>query len=228
MFDTLLESNVATRPQVRSGLIALFLHIAVVLVAISATATSRAIFQPATRDTIRLDLTRPRLGEPPHSRPTGPPSGSPEIPAPPPVTGAPPQIPALEPLQFTGSPIDVKAFAGMLPGSDSGRLAPGQGSVPAVLTATEADVLPLLTSHLQPHYPEALRRTGVSGQVVLEYVVGTSGWVDASSVRVLLSTHPAFSAAALEAIRGVRFRPARRSGRPVAVLVRQTIRFEIR
>jgi TonB family protein len=97
-----------------------------------------------------------------------------------------------------------------------------------VLAAAEVDVLPQLTGHLQPNYPEALRRTGVSGQVVLEYVIGSGGWVDSSSMRILLSTHPAFSTAAIEALHGLRFSPARRSGRAVAVLVRQTIRFEIR
>jgi periplasmic protein TonB len=228
VFDTLLASNVATRPRVRSGLIALFLHIAVVLGAISATAMSGAIFQPAARDTIRLDLTRPRMLEPQRSSPAAPPSGAPEIPAPPPVIGAPPQIPALEPLRFSGSPMDVRAFAGMLQPPDSGRPAGSPGPASGVSTVTEVDVLPQLTSHLQPHYPEALRRAGVSGQVLLEYIIGSNGWVDSSSVRVLLTSHPEFTDAAREALRSVQFRPGRRSGQPVAVLVRQTIRFEIR
>jgi periplasmic protein TonB len=227
MFDTLLASSIAPRPQVRFGLIALFFHIAIVLGAISATGTSRAILQPAARDTIRLDLTRPRILEPQRSGPTPPPSGTPKIPAPPPVTAAPPQIPALEPLRFAGSAMDVRAFAGVLPNPDSRRSAGGPESVPAVLPATKVDELPQLTGHLQPSYPEALRRAGVSGQVLLEYVVGSSGWVDSSSVRVLLSSHPEFTHAAREALRSVRFRPGRRSRQPVAVLVRQTIRFQI-
>ena len=228
MFDTLLESNVATHAQVRSGLIALFLHIAVVLGAISATATSGTIFQPAARDTVRLDLTRPRPLEPRRSNPTRSPSGTPEIPSPRMVPDAPPRIPALEPLRLTGSPIDMRTLSGIGLGPDSRPSEAGPGPAPAVLTVTEVDVLPRLTGHLQPHYPEALRRTGVSGQVLLEYVVGSNGWVDSSSVRVLLSSHPEFTDAARAALRGVHFRPGRRSGQPVAVLVRQTIRFEIR
>lgn len=228
MFDTLLESNVATHPQVRSGLIALFLHIAVVLGAISATATSRTIFQPAARDTVRLDLTRPRLLEPRRSSTVAPPRGTPEIPAPPPVTGDPPPIPALDPLRFSGSPMDVRAFAGMLQSSDFDRAAGEPRPTSGVSSVTEVEVLPRLMDHLQPHYPEALRRDGVSGQVLLEYVVGSNGWVDSSSVRVLLSSHPEFTDAAREALHSVHFRPGRRWGQPVAVRVRQTIRFEIR
>jgi periplasmic protein TonB len=226
MFDTLLESNVPHRPQVRSSLIALFLHVAVVVGAISATAKSHAIFQPLPRDTIRLDLTRSRNLEPRPSGPTTPSGETPVIPAPPPPAAtAPSQIPALD-LGFDESPFDAMAFAGLGPGSDSSSSAASRG--PAVWTPTDVDMLPQLASQLQPHYPEVLRRTGVSGEVLLEYVVGSTGRVDSSSVRILRSSHPGFSEAALEALRGAHFRPARRSGRPVAVLVQQTIRFEIR
>jgi periplasmic protein TonB len=228
MFNTLLASNLAPHPRLRSGLIALLLHIAIVLGAITATTTSRAAFQSAPRDTIRLDLARSPLLEPQRSMPTAPPNGTPVIPAPPLVPTVPHQTLTLEPPRFAGPPLDVMALSGIRPAPDSGRPADGLGPAPAVLTMTEVDVLPQPIGGLVPYYPEALRRTGVSGQVLLEYVIGSSGWVDSSSVQVLRSSHPAFSDAAREALRGMHFRPARRSGRPVMVLVRQAIRFEIR
>ena len=84
-------------------------------------------------------------------------------------------------------------------------------------------------SRVGPGAPSALsgglERAGVSGVVQVEYVVGSDGRVDPQSVRVLASTHPAFLLAALEALRDARFKPARRGGRSIAVLVQQTIRF---
>jgi TonB family protein len=218
VFETLLASNLAVRPQVRPGLIALLVHMAIVLGAVGATASSRAIFQPVPRDTIRLDLTRLRMLEREPATAPAPPSATPEIPAPPPVTAAPPQVPALEPLRLGGSPLDLRAVIGMRPDSGPDHPAGDSESAPAVVSATDVDVLPQLAGPLQPRYPEALRRSGVSGEVLLEYVVGSGGRVDSFSVRILRSTHPAFSAAALEALSSVHFRPGRRLGRPVAVL----------
>lgn len=144
MFETLLASNVAPRPEVRAGLAALFVHLAIVIGAISARATGPAAFKPAVRDTIRLDLSRPRVLEPQHSNHTPPSTGAAEITGPPVAPDVPPRIPALEPPRFTAA------------------------------------------------------------------------------------HHPAFSDAAREALWKARFTPARRAGRPVAMLVRQTIRFVTR
>jgi TonB family protein len=228
MFETLLASNVARRPQVRSGLAALFLHLAIVIGAISARATSPAAFKPAVRDTIRLDLSRARILEPRHSTHTPPSTGAPEIARPPVAPDVPPRIPALEPPRFTVAPMNLAALSKIPPAPGSDRSPGGPGPERAVLTATKVDVLPQLTGHLHPRYPEALRRTAVSGEVQLEYVIQNSGRVDSSSVQVLTSSHPAFSEAAREALWKARFTPARRAGRPVAMLVRQTIRFVTR
>jgi hypothetical protein len=44
-------------------------------------------------------------------------------------------------------------------------------------------------------------------------------------VRVLTTDHAQFTRSVLQALHGARFRPARRNGEAVAVLVRQTVRF---
>jgi protein TonB len=90
-----------------------------------------------------------------------------------------------------------------------------------------ADEMPTLLAGLQPRYPESLRSTGLVGTVELEYVISSLGRVELGSIRVLRSTHQAFSEAAREALTTARFTPARRGGRPVAVLVRQTVRFVV-
>jgi TonB family protein len=64
--------------------------------------------------------------------------------------------------------------------------------------------------------------------VQLQFVVGSDGRVDERSIRVLVSSHPGFMLAALQALKGSRFKPARHGGRPTAALVQQTIRFSYR
>ncbi len=80
-------------------------------------------------------------------------------------------------------------------------------------------------THLDPEYPDVLRRAGVGGAVEVEYVVGRDGRVESRSLRVLATDHPQFTASVAGALRGARFKAARRGGQSVAVLVRQTIRF---
>ena len=66
---------------------------------------------------------------------------------------------------------------------------------------------------------------GVEGWVRLEFVIDTTGRVEAASIRILRSSHDAFETEARAALAGAVFRPARFSGRPVRQLTRQSIRF---
>ena len=111
----------------------------------------------------------------------------------------------------------------LLPGT-SRSVASGD-TLPPTFGLGEVDQPPELVGELHPRYPDALRRAGVSGLVRLEYVVGSDGKIEEESIRVLHQSHPAFLLAAVEALRQSRFKPARRSGRPAAALVQQTIRF---
>jgi TonB family protein len=225
VFDTLLASNVARHPTARSALAALLLHLAIVTGAITATASSRDASQPPVRDTIRLELAQPRIAERRHSQPVAPRAVPPEIPAPPADPELPPSVPDFEPARLSLAPIDLAALGRRGTGLAFRDSAGGPGPTRSVLSATEVDHLPELQGDLHLRYPAGLERTGVSGVVELEYVISSSGRVEPRSVRVLESPHPAFSAAATDAVSRARFSPARRGGQPVAVLVRQTIRF---
>jgi TonB family protein len=76
-----------------------------------------------------------------------------------------------------------------------------------------------------PRYPSALEAARVQGNVLVEFAVDTTGRADASSMRVLNSTHTGFETNAKAAVETCRFRPARMSGRPVRATVRQRIQF---
>jgi protein TonB len=68
-------------------------------------------------------------------------------------------------------------------------------------------------------YPSILRDAGITGRVLLRFVVDTGGRVEPSSVQILSASHQAFGAASALAAERFRFSPARIGGRTVRVLV---------
>jgi TonB family protein len=108
---------------------------------------------------------------------------------------------------------------------DVGALgAASEGTTPLPVSAL--DELPALLNDLSPRYPEELRAATVNGEVVVEYVIDRNGRVLANSIRTIRSDHPGFTRSVREALLTARFRPGKRGGRSVPVLVRQRIRFE--
>lgn len=78
-----------------------------------------------------------------------------------------------------------------------------------------------------PLYPPDLLQQSVEGDVRVRYVVDGTGRVDTSSVDVLRSTHPRFTAAVIAALPRMRFRPATIASRPVSQVVEQDFGFRI-
>ena len=69
------------------------------------------------------------------------------------------------------------------------------------------DVFPILVRMPRPEHPDALRRAGVEGRVVLRALVNTSGRVDSSSILVMQATHMEFVGPARQALKAALFRP---------------------
>jgi periplasmic protein TonB len=224
MFDTLLASNFGSEPRMRAVAGAFVLHLGIVIAAVRATAAGPAV-AAVVRDTIHLEMSFP----PPQPRRWPlPPDARRPVPAPPLPRDLPPGVPLLDLTRFKSDfpRFDPRILSAAAPVQD--LLSPRLDRTASVYSVTEVDQLPELLGGLSPAYPEALRRTGMNGAVVLEYVVSASGRVEPGSVRVVRSTHPAFSAAAADALLNARFKPAHRSGQAVPVLVQQTIRFVFR
>src|SRR6266545_5877379 len=74
-------------------------------------------------------------------------------------------------------------------------------------TPTIPDVFPTLVSMPRPVHPEAMRRAGIEGRVVLQALANTSGRVDSSSILVLRATHVEFVVPARQALQAALFRP---------------------
>jgi len=80
---------------------------------------------------------------------------------------------------------------------------------------------------ISPVYPPASVRRGEEGLVIVEAHVSATGWVTEARV-VRSSSYPRLDRAALKAVRGARFAPARRAGRPVDSWVKVPIRFVLK
>ena len=75
-----------------------------------------------------------------------------------------------------------------------------------------------------PTYPPELRRAGISGTVVLMFVVRADGTT--SNITVERSDNPAFEEPAMRAVRKWRFEPGEKDGKAVNTRVRQPIPFK--
>jgi protein TonB len=223
MFGTLLASGAPRQPITRPAVIAGLLHLIIVVGAVRLTASVYPASRPAPRDTIPFQLDLPH--EPTRSDWENRP-GAPLEPAPQPL-GEPPLPPPLE----LASPFDTPDWRGLVrvdTGGQSTELMHAADPIGPRFSTSEVDELPELLGALSPPYPEQLRRAGVNGLVRVEYVILPSGRADSASVRVIASTEPAFTTSVISALLSASFKPARRRGRPVAVLVQQTVRFQNR
>jgi periplasmic protein TonB len=217
MFESLPTSQTMSARWTHAALVALLSHGLVIAAAVTSTASPPAATRPISRDTIRLEIAD--VAEVSHSYTEE------FIPAPPRVPDIRMNAPEFQAPRLNFS-LPGHAETSRTPLHQSpGRSALSQDSLPSIFSATEVDEAPALMAEIHPRYPEGLRRAGVSGLVEVQYVVGTDGMIDKRTIRVLGSSHLAFSLAALHALLDARFKPARRGGRAEAVLVQQTFRF---
>ena len=79
---------------------------------------------------------------------------------------------------------------------------------------------------VKPDYPDAARRQGIEGEVVLELVVRSDGMP--SDIRIRRHLGPEFDARAIDAVRQWRFSPGRFRGTPVDVAVEVSVDFRLR
>jgi len=218
MMDFVLQ-----RPR-RSPLVALqstFIHAAIVVGALWATRAAAAVI--ADPGPVEIDLSwTPRTDPNPNPGPSG---GSLLI-GPPPISEVPRTLPPIDPVTVGTAPVDPRTVpATILTGFGTDTLDPHTGSAAAIYQESEVDDLPVLMSAPAPRYPRVMAEAGIDGSVTLSFVIDAEGRVVAGSAKVIRSSHPQFVPAAEEAVYASTFRPARRRGEGVPVLVRQTVAF---
>lgn len=118
----------------------------------------------------------------------------------------------------------TKLSSGVVGTAGLGVLGGDSGNAP--ISEGAADVPAKLIAGAAPAYTAAAQTAGVEADVPLEIVVDPAGSVQRA--RVLGHVGYGLDEAALGAVRGYRFAPARRSGKTVAVRMRWLMRFELR
>jgi periplasmic protein TonB len=85
-----------------------------------------------------------------------------------------------------------------------------------------------LEDNPRPRYPFSLLSMGVEGNVVVQFVVDSTGKADMRSLRIVRSTHELFARAVRAVLPRLRFLPAEVGGNRVDVLVEQPFQFSVR
>jgi protein TonB len=78
-----------------------------------------------------------------------------------------------------------------------------------------------------PRYPDALRSSGVEGEVQAQFIVNEDGKAEAGSFKVLKATNELFASAVRAALPQMRFYAAEVGGKHVRQLVQQSFQFKL-
>jgi protein TonB len=250
MFATLLESRRTVSWSVGNGALSLIAHSAVLALAVSVTAPRGSELAPEPADARRAEALRYVSATPPEvvgRRPAGaartarparlvaPPAVPASIPDPASIDVAVAALVAVE-LAPDGRDLDALVSRGGdfeslrsaedLAGREVARLRPGLGRP---YRAEEVELRAIPRGRMpRPHYPGALLAARVEGDVVLQFVIDSTGAADPRSVRVLRSTHELFTRAVRSVLPRMRFYPAEIAGNKVDMVVEQPFRFVVR
>lgn len=87
----------------------------------------------------------------------------------------------------------------------------------------DLDQQPVARVRQAPTYPYDMRRAGINGTVVIEFIINTEG--DVIQTNVVRSSHREFEMPAIQAVTKWKFKPGRKGGRVVNVRASQLLEF---
>lgn len=227
----------------RPALVSLLAHAAVIAAVAYASVHTRALAADETELITFTDIApaQPREEKPEEEKPK---PLAPRPAAPPPPQGTQALTPPSEPpaeiptVDLSAAAVQVEDFSGMgtiggvadgVEDAPPAEPAPAEESSGFAFESAVLEVQPELRnasqvrSLLERLYPPLLRDAEVGGVVTMRFVIQPDGSVDLSTVRTVDSPHPALSAASVEAVRHLRFRPGRYQGEYVRVIIQMPI-----
>lgn len=228
MFDNLIESKQKKQRRFGQTMFSLAVHAVLIFLAIKATQVVATAEAKPEVDTTMSFLKPP---EPPPEPPPPPPEEVIVSANPPPkgfqtvvaVADIPKDIPpvnlnekAFNPSDFTGKGVEGGVATGIVGGT-------GPVDLNAVVTSAEADEQPQLISAGPKIVPPGM--AGVPGRVTFQFVIDTTGHVEANSFKLLNATNQIFVESAKQMLLKSVFKPGRAGGRPARVLVNQGVSF---
>ena len=94
-----------------------------------------------------------------------------------------------------------------------------------VYDISKLDQTPRPKFQARPQYPLGLRRAGVGGEAVVDFIVDPNG--DVQKAYAIRSTHKEFAAAAVAAVSQWKFRPGRKGGQNLPTHMQVPIVFSL-
>ncbi len=94
-----------------------------------------------------------------------------------------------------------------------------------IFDISKLDQRPQARSTPAPQYPFEMRRAGITGEVVVEFIVDANG--DVRNAFAVRSTQREFETAAVQAVSKWKFKPGRKGGRAVNTRMQQPIAFNL-
>jgi protein TonB len=101
----------------------------------------------------------------------------------------------------------------------------GLGKGIEIFDISKLDQIPIARVQVQPQYPFEMRRAGITGEVLVEFIVDANG--DVRNAFAVRSTQREFETAAVQAVSKWKFKPGRKGGRAVNTRMQQPISFSL-
>jgi protein TonB len=234
MFTTLPESRAIRTRNARSQMASVVLHGALIAGAVAMTLPQRVDATPEpVKDGIPVYVAmRDRPRQP--ATPIPPRRQAAQPSAPLPTIAAPTIVPStIPPIDVSGPPLPVEQIVIGGPGARTAPFVDAGGSSVfppgGIADVGVVERIPrILGGAPAPRYPGALRESGVSGRVVVRFVVDTLGRVEPDAIVVLEATHALFADAVRSALGLYRFSPGEIGGRKVRTMMEQPFTFTLK
>lgn len=94
-----------------------------------------------------------------------------------------------------------------------------------IFDPSKLDQQPQVRARVPPQYPFEMRRAGITGEVLVEFIVDVNG--DVRNAYAVRSTQREFETAAVQAVSKWKFRPGKRGGKAVNTRMQQPISFSL-
>lgn len=233
MFENLIETKPKKPKTMKSMVLSVVVHVALIGAAVYGTLQAKEAIDKPKAEKVEFVQMKKDEPPPPEKQPEPPPE---VVAAPPPPKGfqvltAPIKIPEVLPeIDLSKKVTDEADFSGK---GVAGGIAKGVvgGTAPVTDQAyfdfqVEKQVAPA-PGNAGPRYPDMLRSANVEGEVLVQFVVDTTGRAEMGTFKVLKSSHDLFTNSVRQALSAMRFYPAEIGGRKVKQLVQQPFTFSL-
>jgi protein TonB len=236
MFNQLIESKPKRQKMAGGTLFSIIFHGTLLVAAIVVTANAGIADDKSKTEKIQFVEMKK---EPPKPKPKEEPPPPPKdvvMKAPPPkgfqVLRAPVDIPIKIPdIDLSKKVTDEADFSGK---GVKGGIAKGVEGGTAVVDPNQTYYEFQVEKPVQqipgtgaPRYPDALRSSGVEGEVQAQFVVDENGKAEVGTFKVLKATNDLFASAVRSALPNMRFYAAEVGGKHVKQLVQQSFQFKL-